>query len=158
MKVLKFVTMSLIFILTSCSFNIDSEKIDEAKNVFSEHLDKIYEMYENNGKKILADLSVDKAEEMLNGILTQIPDDKKELVYKGIEKGVELVEDGKEILANELSMDVSLEGMQEEIESFLDSLGKIDARITVGNLLIEKTDNAYKLDCTINFFYSSEKQ
>lgn len=156
MRILKTFVISLMLVLTSCSFNITEEHVDKVKNVFSEQLDNLYQLYENGAKDILADLSVEKAEEMLNGVLAKIPEDKKELVYKGIEKGVSLIEDGKEVLANELSIDVSLEGMQEEIENFLESLSNIDARISVGDVIIEKTDDNYKLDCTINFFYENK--
>jgi len=157
MRIIKFCIIGLILLLTSCSFDITQDDVNKAKDIFSEQIDKLYELYETSGKEILSDLSIEKAEGMLNDMLAKIPEDKKELVYKGVEKGIALVEDGKEVLANELSMDVSLEGVKEEIEGFLDSLSNIDARISVDNLNIEKTEDNYKLDCTINFFYSSEK-
>lgn len=158
MKKLSALILGCAILLTSCSFDITKDDVENAKHVFSEQIDNLYELYENGGKEILSNLSIDKAKEMVNDIIEKIPEDKKELAYKGIEKGVELVEDGKEILVNELSVDVSLEGMKEEIEEFLESLANIDARISVGDLVIEKIDDNYKLDCTINFYYSSEKE
>jgi len=155
MKVIKILMMCSLIVLTSCSFNITKDDVDKVKDVFSKQLDNLYQLYESGAKDILSDLSVEKAEEMLNGLLSKIPDDKKELIYGGIEKGVSLLEDGKEILANELSIDVSLEGMKNEIEDFLQSLADLDARISVGDVSIEKTDGNYKLDCTINFFYNA---
>ena len=127
------------------------------KTIFSEQLDNLYELYENGAKDILSDFSVEKAEKMLSDMLDKIPEDKKKLVYQGIEKGIELVEDGKQVLADELSMKVSFEGMQEEIEAFLESLSNIDARISIGDVKIEKTDDNYKLDCSINFYYENRK-
>lgn len=155
MKLVKVLVCALL--LTSCSFDITREDVDKAKDVFSEQLDNLYELYENNVKGILEDLSFEKAEDMLNDILAKIPEDKKEVVYNGIEKGITLFEDGKEILANELSIDLSLEGVKEEIENFLEELSKIDARISVDDVKIEKTGDNYKLDCTVNFFYSNQK-
>ena len=157
MKLLKILVIGSIFVLTSCSFDISKDDVDKAKAVFSEQLDNLYELYENGAKDILSDLSVEKAEEILDGILSKIPEDQKELIHQGIEKGITLIEDGKEVLANELSMNVSLEGVKEEIETFLDSLSTIDARLSLDDVKIEKTGDNYKLDCTINFFYSSEK-
>lgn len=157
MRFLSFVMLSCALLLTSCSFDITKDDVDKVKDIFDEQVDKLYNLYETSGKEIFSDLSIDKAEEMLNNLLAKIPEDKKELVYEGINKGVSLLEDGKEILVNELSMNVSLEGVQEEIEAFLESLSGLDARISVDNLKIEKTEDNYKLDCTINFFYSSGK-
>lgn len=157
MGIFKVLIVFIGLLLTSCSFDITQNDVDKAKEVFSEQLDKIYAIYEDQGKKILNDLTIDNAKNMLNDIMTKIPEDKKELVYKGIEKGVELAENGKEILANELAIDVSIEGVKEEVQNFLESLSKIDARMSVDNIMIEKNGDNYKLDCTINFFYSSEK-
>lgn len=154
---LKFLMLTFILLLSACSFNITQDDVDKAKDVFSKQLDNLYQLYEKGINDVLPELSVDKAENMLNDILTKIPDDKKELVYGGIKKGVTLLEDGKEVLVNELAMNVSLEGMQKEIEDFLESLSGIDARISVGDVKIEKTEDKYKLDCTINFFYGVEK-
>ena len=157
MKLLKVVIISLMMFLVSCSFDITKNDVDKIKDVFSEQLDNLYELYETGAKSILSDLSAEKAEKMLDELLAKIPEDKKEFVYKGLEKGVSLIENGKEILANELSMNVSVEGVYEEIEGFLESLSNIDARISVGDVIIEKTDDNYKLDCTINFFYENKK-
>ena len=157
MKILKILVISFALVLTSCSFDITQNEVDKVKEVFSEQLDKLYYLYENNVKDIMEDFSLEKAENMLNDILANIPEDKKELVYNGVEKGIKLLEDGKEILANELSMDISVEGMKEEIEKVLESLSNIDARISVGDVIIEKTEDNYKLDCTINFFYENKK-
>lgn len=145
-----------VLLLAACSFDITKNDVDKVKDIFSEQLDNLYYLYENNVKDILKDFSLEKAETMLNDVLASIPEDKKELVYKGIEKGITLVEDGKEVLANELSMDISVEGVKEEIEKILESLSNIDARISVGDVVIEKTDDNYKLDCTINFFYENK--
>lgn len=157
MKLLKILVISLTLVLASCSFNLTQDDVNKAKDVFSEQLDNLYALYENGAKNILSDFSIEKAETMLNDVLAKIPEDKKELINQGIEKGITLVEDGKEVLANELSMNVSLEGVQEEIEAFLDSLSTIDARLSLENVKIEKTNDTYKLDCTINFFYKSGK-
>lgn len=157
MRFFSLIVVSCALMLTSCSFDITKDDVDRVKDIFAEQVDKLYNLYETSGKEILSDLSIDKAEDMLNDLLAKIPEDKKELVYEGINKGVSLLEDGKEILVNELSMNVSLEGVQEEIEAFLESLSGLDARISVDNLKIEKTEDNYKLDCTINFFYSSGK-
>lgn len=157
MIIFKVLIVCLGLVLTSCSFDISQNDVDKAKEVFSEQLDKLYALYEDQGKKILDDLTIENAKSMLNDIMEKIPEDKKELVYKGIEKGVELAENGKEILANELSIDVSLEGVKEEIQNFLESLSNIDTKISIDNVIIEKNGDNYKLDCTINFFYSSEK-
>ena len=156
MKILKILVVSSVLILTSCSFNITQNEVDKVKDVFSEQLDKLYYLYENNVKDIMEDFSLEKAENVLNDILASIPEDKKELVYNGVEKGIKLLEDGKEVLANELSMDISVEGLKEEIEKVLESLSNIDARISVGDVIIEKTEDNYKLDCTINFFYENK--
>lgn len=158
MRIIKTFIVGLALILTSCSFNITEDNVNKVKDVFSEQIDNLYQLYTNGTKEILSDLSVEKAEEMLNNILSKIPDEKKELAYKGIEKGVSLIENGKEILANELSIDVSLEGMKEEIEGFLKSLSDLNARISIGNVNIEKDGDNYKLDCTINFFYNSDNK
>jgi len=135
MKLIKVGVVSLICLLSACSFNISREDVDKAKDVFSEQLDNLYELYENNVKDIVSDFSVEKAEKTLNDIMSKIPEDKKSLVSDGIKKGITLIEDGKEILANELSMKVSLEGVQEEIEEFLTSLANIDARVSVGDVI-----------------------
>jgi hypothetical protein len=157
MKIVKLLMISsMLLLLPACSFDINKNDVDKVKEVFSEQLDNLYYLYENNVKDILKDFSLEKAENMLNDILASIPEDKKELVYKGIEKGITLVEDGKEILANELSIDISVEGVKEEIEKVLESLSNIDARISVGDVIIEKTKDNYKLDCTINFFYENK--
>ena len=104
MKIVKLLMISsMLLLLPACSFDINKNDVDKVKEVFSEQLDNLYYLYENNVKDILKDFSLEKAENMLNDILASIPEDKKELVYKGIEKGITLVEDGKEILANELS-------------------------------------------------------
>ena len=81
--------------LSACSFNITQDDVDKAKEVFSEQLDNLYQLYEKGVNDILPELSVDKAEKMLNDVLAKIPEDKKELVSKGIEKGVTLFEDCK---------------------------------------------------------------
>ena len=156
MKLIKISLLCLLFLLSACSFDISKDDLDKAKDVFSEQIDKLYDLYDNNVKDILEDFSVDKAEKMLDDIMTKIPEDKKKLISNGIKKGVTLVEDGKEVIANELSMKVSLEGVQEEIEEFLTALSNIDARISVGDVIIEKNDDNYKLDCTINFFYENK--
>ena len=158
MKIMKIFSILSLFILTACSFNFSETDVEKVKDVFSKQLNNLYELYEKGTKDILADLSIEKAEEMLSGLIEKIPEDKKELVYSGIEKGVTLLEDGKEILANELSIDVSLEGVQKEIEDFLKSLADLDARISVGDVNIEKTGDNYKLDCTINFFYNANNK
>lgn len=157
MKILKLLVISFALVLTSCSFDITQNEVDKVKEVFSEQLDKLYYLYENNVKDIMEDFSLEKAENMLNDILASIPEDKKELVYNGVEKGIKLLEDGKEVLANELSMDISVEGVKAEIEKILESLSNIDARISVDDVVIEKTEDNYKLDCTINFFYENKK-
>lgn len=156
MKLINVFLISCLILLSACSFDITQEDVDNAKNIFSEQLDKLYSAYENGGKELLSNLSFENAENMLNDILDKIPEDKKELVNKGIEKGITLLEDGKEILANELSVEVSVEGLKEEIEEFLESLSNIDARISVGDVNIEKTEDNYKLDCTINFYYENK--
>ena len=91
-------------------------------------------------------------------MLDKIPEEKREFINKGIEKGVTLVEGGKEILADKLSIDVSLEGAREEIAAFLEALVELDAKISVEDVKIEKTDDNYKLDCTIDFFYNANNQ
>lgn len=157
MKIIKVLIISLCVFLSACSFDITKNDVDKVKEVFSEQLDNLYYLYENNVKDILKDFSLEKALNILNDVLESIPEDKKELAYKGIEKGITLIEDGKEILANELSIDISIEGMKEEIEKVLESLSNIDARISLGDVVIEKTNDNYKLDCTINFFYENKK-
>lgn len=152
----KILILFCALLLTACSFDITQKDVDKVKDVFAEQIDNLYQLYETSGKKILSELSFEKAKGMLDDALAKIPQDKIELVNKGIEKGITLVQDGKEILANELSIDLSLEGVQEEIEAFLESLANIDARISVGDVIIEKTDDNYKLDCTINFFYENK--
>ena len=144
MRIITILVVSFGLFLTSCSFDITKNDVDKVKDIFSEQLDNLYYLYENNVKDIVKDFSFQKAEKMMNEILSSIPDDKKELIYNGIEKGITLIEDGKEILANELSIDVSIEGVQEEIENFLESLSNIDTRISVGDVVIEKTDDIVK--------------
>lgn len=156
MKIIKILIISLCLFLSACSFDITKNDVDKVKEVFSDQLDNLYYLYENNVKDILKDFSLEKAENILNDALESIPEDKKELAYKGIEKGIALVENGKEILANELSMDISVEGMKDEIEKVLESLSKIDARISLDDVVIEKTNDNYKLDCTIKFFYENK--
>ena len=152
----KFLLISLIF-LTSCSFELNDQEIDKAKEVFSEQLNNLYEICEDTGKKIGTDISFEKANGMLEKVISTIPEEDKEIIYKGIEKGITIIENGKEVLANQLEIDLSVEGAKEEIEILLEKLSNIDARISVENVDIEKTDDNYKLDCTINFFYSSSK-
>lgn len=158
MNLKKLVILSCLIFTTSCSFNIAKENVDKVKEIFDEQLTNLYELYKANGKEFLSELSFEKAEDMLNNMLYKIPEDKRGFINKGIEKGVTLIEGGKEILADKLSIDVSLEGAQEEISAFLESLVELDAKISVQDVKIEKTDDNYKLDCTIDFFYNANNQ
>jgi HD superfamily phosphodiesterase len=128
-----FWVISLGVVLTSCSFDITKDDVDKVKDIFSAQLDNLYYLYENNIKDIVEDFSLEKAEIMLNDILSNIPDDKKELVYKGIEKGITLVEDGKEVLADKLSIDISFEGVE---KAYAIQAGR-EVRVVLNNV---KTD------------------
>lgn len=157
MNLVKVLSIVCLLLLPACSFDVKQEDVDKVKDVFNEQLDNLYYLYETKGKDLLANLTFDNAKKMLDGVLDKIPEDKKEIAYKGIEKGIVLLEDGKEILADKLEIDLSVEGVKEEIEQFLDKLASVDARLSLGNVVIEKVDDKYKLDCTVNFYYNSDK-
>lgn len=153
-KIAKIIVVCGLILMTSCSFNINKNEIEKVTENINKQIDVICE----ESKTLLSNLSFEKAEEILEGIMEKIPEDKKQIAYKGIEKGVKLLDDGKEVIANELQIDFSIEGAKEEIEKFLGELAKLNAKISIGDVKVEKTDDDYKLDCTINFYYNLDNK
>ena len=152
MKFIKIISIISLILLTACN-DVTYEKIS-TDEIFKDELKKVYSLYEEK-KNIPESITEDDVKIILGSVNKDIVYYDMKVNYGELTQGL-IRNNNERITVVKIPVELSLKADEDNIKLFLNRIIGLENRIIIGDVLVEKENEYYKVECNISFCGKAE--
>lgn len=146
----KIILLALVaFLVAGCGEKAE-EKVDPEK-LFKEQISTMLNIENESGKDLMQDMSSEAVTDIVTNIMQNELLSAIDVNYGSESQGIGTNINGDRILCYKLPVEFSFDGMEENINAFVEEVKKISSRVSVSKFDVTEKDGKYNVNAVINF-------